>query len=243
MNNKRQTIWLVSMLSIMVILSAYYLFTEPAGSKTKNQAAENQQLNPTNLGATEVTINEVENPDLSGADPLTPNTDKTSATGSSTDTSDKATTNDLPKSEDKATINPDKNNAAKDQEVLKKINSQGISSKDMMTSKQQERNESYMQQMEKLNAIVNDMEKSPEEAGKASQELTKLEDKEQKINSLEEDLQKEFGNAVIQEENDKYTIVVASDKLQVSEAVSIVDKIIKELNVTQDKVSVQRVTP
>ncbi|WEK55597.1 MAG: SpoIIIAH-like family protein [Candidatus Cohnella colombiensis] len=28
MNNKRQTIWLVSMLSLMVILSAYYLFTE-----------------------------------------------------------------------------------------------------------------------------------------------------------------------------------------------------------------------
>jgi len=28
MNNRRQTIWLVSMLSLMVILSAYYLFTE-----------------------------------------------------------------------------------------------------------------------------------------------------------------------------------------------------------------------
>ncbi|UUZ79562.1 SpoIIIAH-like family protein [Paenibacillus sp. P26] len=28
MNNKRQTIWLVSMLSLMVVLSAYYLFTE-----------------------------------------------------------------------------------------------------------------------------------------------------------------------------------------------------------------------
>lgn len=28
MNKKRQTVWLVSMLSIMVILSAYYLFTE-----------------------------------------------------------------------------------------------------------------------------------------------------------------------------------------------------------------------
>ena len=31
MNNKRQTIWLVSMLSLMVILSAYYLFTEDSG--------------------------------------------------------------------------------------------------------------------------------------------------------------------------------------------------------------------
>lgn len=32
MNAKRQTIWLVSMLSLMVILSAYYLFTEDVNS-------------------------------------------------------------------------------------------------------------------------------------------------------------------------------------------------------------------
>jgi stage III sporulation protein AH len=33
MNNKRQTIWLVSMLSLMVILSAYYLFTEDVSTQ------------------------------------------------------------------------------------------------------------------------------------------------------------------------------------------------------------------
>ncbi|KPV55275.1 hypothetical protein QJ48_34035, partial [Paenibacillus sp. A3] len=32
MNSKRQTIWLVSMLSLMVVLSAYYLFTEDVGN-------------------------------------------------------------------------------------------------------------------------------------------------------------------------------------------------------------------
>lgn len=39
MNNKRQTIWLVSMLSLMVILSAYYLFSEdvPSADKANNQ--------------------------------------------------------------------------------------------------------------------------------------------------------------------------------------------------------------
>lgn len=35
MNTKRQTIWLVSMLSLMVILSAYYLFTQDIGSDNK----------------------------------------------------------------------------------------------------------------------------------------------------------------------------------------------------------------
>lgn len=35
MNTRRQTIWLVSMLSLMVILSAYYLFTQDIGGKDK----------------------------------------------------------------------------------------------------------------------------------------------------------------------------------------------------------------
>ena len=48
MNTKRQTVWLVSMLSLMVVLSAYYLFTQDVespdvltdGSQTE-QAAQN----------------------------------------------------------------------------------------------------------------------------------------------------------------------------------------------------------
>lgn len=43
MNSKRQTIWLVSMLSLMVILSAYYLFTE--------DVTPNQNVNGGNLQA------------------------------------------------------------------------------------------------------------------------------------------------------------------------------------------------
>lgn len=43
MNTKRQTIWLVSMLSLMVVLSAYYLFTEDT-PKAPEMAAEQQHL-------------------------------------------------------------------------------------------------------------------------------------------------------------------------------------------------------
>src|SRR5690606_5616330 len=45
MQNRRQTIWLVSMLSLMVILSAYYLLTEevnPAGKKSEISASTEQ---------------------------------------------------------------------------------------------------------------------------------------------------------------------------------------------------------
>ncbi|AFC29783.1 hypothetical protein PM3016_2913 [Paenibacillus mucilaginosus 3016] len=52
MNTKRQTVWLVSMLSLMVVLSAYYLFTEDvnqidvktAGASTKELTVNTGQL-------------------------------------------------------------------------------------------------------------------------------------------------------------------------------------------------------
>lgn len=43
MNTKRQTIWLVSMLSLMVVLSAYYLFTQEIGGKDKVSDANHLQ--------------------------------------------------------------------------------------------------------------------------------------------------------------------------------------------------------
>lgn len=44
MNTKRQTIWLVSMLSLMVVLSAYYLFTQDKdASNVLTEGSETQQ--------------------------------------------------------------------------------------------------------------------------------------------------------------------------------------------------------
>ena len=44
MNGKRQTIWLVSMLSLMVVLSAYYLFTEDSGVSAPTETAGTIQV-------------------------------------------------------------------------------------------------------------------------------------------------------------------------------------------------------
>ncbi len=64
MNAKRQTIWLVSMLSLMVVLSAYYLFTEDvnkldlASTETINKSQEVKidmsQVDPANAAKTDV---------------------------------------------------------------------------------------------------------------------------------------------------------------------------------------------
>ncbi|MDB4867213.1 MAG: SpoIIIAH-like family protein [Cohnella sp.] len=66
MNNRRQTIWLVSMLSLMVILSAYYLFTEPvsptqnANNGSKQTGTQSDAAKASGVGNQGVQISEVD---------------------------------------------------------------------------------------------------------------------------------------------------------------------------------------
>ncbi len=75
MNTKRQTIWLVSMLSLMVVLSAYYLFTQdidPAGPLTDSTQTEQAGSNATEAATngSGIVVNEVKDNGgtISGAD-------------------------------------------------------------------------------------------------------------------------------------------------------------------------------
>lgn len=52
MNNKRQTVWLVSMLCLMVVLSAYYLFTEDTGG-SEQVATEGTSAEPSPAAETD----------------------------------------------------------------------------------------------------------------------------------------------------------------------------------------------
>lgn len=61
MNTKRQTIWLVSMLSLMVVLSAYYLFTQDLDDADKLSGSKQPDSNVTEVvgGNGEVVTDEV----------------------------------------------------------------------------------------------------------------------------------------------------------------------------------------
>lgn len=92
-------------------------------------------------------------------------------------------------------------------------------------------------------AKINDMDKSPADSAAAHEQLHQLEEKESKITGIEEKLQQQYGEAIVKEEgNDSYKVVVLSDKLDVKQAVGIIDLVMKELSVSQDKVSVQHVS-
>lgn len=232
MANKRQTIWLVSMLSLMVVLSAYYLFTEDTGSS--NQLAESQQTKTpsdaqeasTNSGLEGLVINEVvtegqvtgEQTDETGA-PVEPQTEENQAAAGNT------------------------NESKTDEEVLKEMEAKNTaaSAANIFENYQWERTAENSRLESELLAAAGDNSKTPEENAKAVEQLRILEEKNSKITGIEEQLSQQYTNAIVEEDNDQYKVVVISDKLEAKEAVNIVDMVIKELDVTQDKVRVQYV--
>ncbi|MCJ8011189.1 SpoIIIAH-like family protein [Paenibacillus sp. KQZ6P-2] len=275
MNSKRQTIWLVSMLSLMVVLSAYYLFTEDSGS-SKNQVADSQQVGTTDktsaketasgttktengVEVTEVItdgkVNDAAGKDANkaatdtakntGKDAAKENQDKTAA---QTDTKDQTST-DKTASTGKTAGTSDGKTTAKagksDDEVLKEVASQKSTSASQIESYLFQRTQDNLKKQNELVAVMNDMSKDPADTAKASEDLQALETKENKIQGIEEELEQKysFANALVKQENDKYQVLVLSDKPDVKQAVSIVELVMKELNVTQDKVSVQYMAP
>jgi stage III sporulation protein AH len=131
-----------------------------------------------------------------------------------------------------------------DEEVLKEMEEQNTaaSASSQFQNYQWQREESNNRKYEELMTIAGDLSKTPEENAKATEELRALEEKEAKINGIEETLSQQFANAIVQEDADKYKVVVLSEKLDVKQAVSIVDLVMKELAVTQNRISVQYVT-
>lgn len=278
MNNKRQTIWLVSMLSLMVILSAYYLFTEDSGP-VNPPVADSQQVDGMKQSEAKETaglldttdglvINEVVDSgkvtdDAGAADPAgnaagiegqeAGNTEKTPAAeqGVKEGESDKKTdgaaeqgTTAVPETGNKTDGKTEGGTAKSDEEVLKEMEQQNtaVSASSQFQNYQWQREENNNRKYEELMTVAGDLSKTPEENAKATEQLRALEDKEAKITGIEETLSQQYANAIVQEEADKYKVVVLSDKLDVKQAVSIVDLVMKELSVSQNKISVQYVT-
>jgi len=302
MNGKRQTIWLVSMLSLMVVLSAYYLFTEDSGASIPKDTAGTMQVDslkkdtanaalPT-VGDKGIVVNEVVNQGevvadggVVDKDSGTTATDDSAATATTDDSattavkddsskgtansgnSEKATTDTAAKdnsttsdkaakdtatkdtaakdtaAKDTAANTTTKTPAKNDKEILDEVASQSVSASSMFTNYLYEREQKNLKSQQDLLTLINDMEKTPADNAVAQEQLLNLEEKESKITGIEEQLQQKYGEAIVKEEaGDSYKVVVLSDKLDVKQAVSIVDLVMKELSVSQDKVSVQYVS-
>ncbi len=290
MNGKRQTIWLVSMLSLMVVLSAYYLFTEDSGASIPKDTAGTIQVDsvkgstdaalPT-VGDNGLVVNEVVadgdvvadagvTDDTSGAATTVDSTttavtdestkdkagsidsDKTATETSSKDTTAKDTTAKDTTAKDTTakdtttkdtTATTEKTPVKDDAAILDEVASQSVSASSMFNNYLYEREQKNLKDQNDLLALINDMDKTPADNAIASEQLRSLEEKESKITGIEEQLQQKYGEAIVKEEaGDSYKVVVLSDKLDVKQAVGIVDLVMKELSVSQDKISVQYIS-
>lgn len=78
-----------------------------------------------------------------------------------------------------------------------------------------------------------------EESAAASAKMAQLEEKFDRIKNLESALMEQYKIALISEENDRFKVVVTSDKLEKKEAASIIDQVMTAMEVNADRISVQ----
>ncbi|MBW7454164.1 SpoIIIAH-like family protein [Paenibacillus sepulcri] len=223
MNTKRQTVWLVSMLSLMVILSAYYLFTEDVDTSSDMLTDGTQQEQQVQSDATEA----------STADTTLDNgITVTEVTGA-------ANSDNAASAADEQAAGETADAVKTDEEVINEIEASGGAVSTVFNDMQEKRDEKFYSEINQLYGQISDTKQKPEEASAAVEQINLLEDKNTRITGIEEELTKEFSNAFVSEENNKYKVVVQSDKLEKSQADSIMMLVMNELEVGGDQVSVQ----
>ncbi|WP_424766167.1 SpoIIIAH-like family protein [Paenibacillus sp. sgz302251] len=204
MNTKRQTVWLVSMLSLMVVLSAYYLFTQDVdspnvltdGSQTEQAAGNAMEAAADDNG---LVVGEV---DLSG---------------------------------DALVLSEE------DQDVLNQVDQQGIAAGGLFSELLAKREMVNAEEENRIMSVMADVQKKPEELTAAAEELSLLEEKVSKIAGLESELMEQYEVAVIDEENERYKVVVSSEQLEKKQAADIVKMVMSTMEVDADQISVQYV--
>lgn len=210
MNSKRQTIWLVSMLSLMVVLSAYYLFSEDVNKLDLN--AEGTMLEDINV------INEISGHEHPGeaAPEVVTDVDGEPAEGTEGEQTPQT-----------------------DQEVISRLESQQASGEEYFAAMAIQRTEEFSKQWDELMTIADSKEKSDAEVGEALEKIQNLESKIAKLDNIESILSQSYAQAVVLEDNNKWKVVVQSDKLEKSEAVSIADLVMEEMNIGAEKLQIQ----
>lgn len=238
MNTKRQTIWLVSMLGLMVVLSAYYLFTDNVGDL--ETTGEDNVPPGTVIESVEVGDN-AELPDLnelagnggenewmaSGLwDELAAEADHVH--GEDDGTGDMATASDSQPTGDEA--------------ILERLQAGARNGEEYIAALEMERTHNLSREIEALFNVALDQSKSPDEVARADERLRYIEETQAIVDDLEGQLLQQFENVVIAEMNGKWNVVVKSGSLDRSEVVKIIDMVMEGLNIGANQVVVERVS-
>lgn len=204
MNTKRQTIWLVSMLSIMVVLSAYYLFTD--------------DVNELNVASDELSTEDI----------------VVDSVGTSGQLIDEIWMNDqIGQLEEEAAADQSKT----DEEILQEVQAQQESGYGFFTSLHLQRDEDFSKKSQDLLSVI--ANGNSEAQTQAWAEFNEIEEMETKLTHLEDLLRQDFENAIITEEEDMWKVIVQTDTMEKSQAVSIIEMVMAEMEAELGQVVVQ----
>lgn len=238
MNSRRQTVWLVSMLGLMVVLSAYYLFTDEVSevpiaggdtSATTEIIVEGVgMMDPTAASEQRVSLDHIA--PLEGDDAET--AEAGAADGAPADgtaaTDGAAAPGETPTAE-----------ATTDEAVLERISNR--SGAEAITTMQIQREADFSRQLEELTSAMIDETASDEQIAEAVNKHNELMDLEAKLIAFEEKMLSNYQDiaVVYDSAKDHFTINVLAAQLEKSEAVSIVSEAMRDLNVGTHQVTVK----
>ncbi len=178
MKFNRQKIWFVSMLSLMAVLSAYYLLTEDVSKK--NVAV--QPAEPTQVA-----------------------------------------------------VDPPAEVA--DEQVLQEL--ENAEQADFFATFHMKQRDQLAKDTEKYMKIITNPESSTEAISSAMAAMQQLEDRSEALTQLQETLQEHFADAIIQNEQEQWKVIVQSNHLERAQAVDIVQLVTRNLQVDPEAVTVE----
>lgn len=230
MNTKKQTVWLMTMLGLMVVLSAYYLFTEDV------QNVPLAFTPPTNTDTIvtpeQATATPPQTPATAPSDLAETTKDTASPAPETQKTAVDATTS--------APLNTETHTPQDDTAVLEQVmtDPQG---EDALTVMQMTRSSQISQQLEQLTAQMTDAQASDADIAKASAQHDALMDRESKVIAFEESVLQEYENVVVTHEDkqDQYTIHVNAPSFSQTQAANLITAALEQLQISPNQVAVK----
>lgn len=203
MNTKRQTIWLVSMLSIMVVLSAYYLFTYDEEELLGMNADDVINDHQIDLESYEVDLNDYDiNDDVLYLD----------------DEFADADYGDLA-------------------EILGQLETQQLSSRQSFDVLHLQREEDIKAELNRWLAVA--ASGNVDEQINAQEQIYELSDNWTRVSHLEDVIRRDFPDAHISQADNKWLVMVHTNHMEKSQAVSIMNLVMEEMGATIDQVVVE----
>ncbi|MCY7783467.1 MULTISPECIES: stage III sporulation ratchet engulfment protein SpoIIIAH [unclassified Bacillus (in: firmicutes)] len=205
---KKQTVWLLTMLSLVVVLSVYYIMSPE--SKNAVQMQSEKSASDSGEVATEKAPAKEDTKEKNGTE-----TEKEDGTKGTKDSSaDKETSAEA---SEKGTVVTE------------------TADDDLFTTYRLDLEDARSKEREELNAIVSSDDATAKEKSEAYDKMTALSEVEGTEKQLETLIKTQgYEDALVNAEGDKINITVKSDKHSKSKATAIIDLVAKEIKTMKD---------